>query len=121
MKSTYKLLGSFWDGREDLDIPLVKYSGEETLRDYRVEYDLFDAKEYVRSVRVSELLRLDAGEKIHSILNKLYFCTKVVIVLDCNIQSANPVIRRFLSKRVSQCLKFVRDNFPNETTEILYA
>lgn len=121
MKSTYKLLGSFWDGRENLDVPLAVYSGEKQIRDYKEEYDLFDAKEYIRSVSISELLRLDAGDKVHAVLNRLRFCSKVVIIMDCELKSKNPVIRRFLSKRVSQCLKFAKDNIECETTKIFTA
>lgn len=118
MKSTYKLLGSFWDGRENLEVPLAEYSGEKQIRDYKEGYDLFDTKEYVRSISISELLRLDDGNKVFATLERLRFCSKVVIILDCNLKSENPVIRRFLSKRVSQCLKLVQDRLPDKKPEI---
>ncbi|MCF0217169.1 MAG: hypothetical protein HUK21_11965 [Fibrobacteraceae bacterium] len=118
MKSTYKLLGLFWDGRKDLEIPILEYTGETQIRDYKEEYDLFDSRDYIRSVKVSELFRLDDGDKISSILDRLRFCSKVVIVLDCDIKNKNPVIRLFLSKRVSQCLKYVRDYFTQNEIEL---
>lgn len=118
MKSTYKLLGSFWDGRKDLDEPLAEYSREKQIRDYKEEFDLFDSQEYTRSVKVSELLRQNIGEKILPILERLRLCSKVVLILDCSIQSENPVIRRFLSKRISQCLRYILDYFADKPVEI---
>lgn len=118
MKSTYKLLGSFWDGRKDLDEPLAEYSREKQIRDYKEEFDLFDSQEYTRSVKVSELLRQNIGEKILPILERLRLCSKVVFVLDCSIQSENPVIRKFLSKRISQCLRYMQDHLADNPVEI---
>jgi len=118
MKSTYKLLGSFWDGRKDLDEPLAEYSREKQIRDYKEEFDLFDSQEYIRSVKISELLRQNVGEKILPILERLRLCSKVVFVLDCSIQSENPVIRKFLSKRISQCLRYMQDHLADNPVEI---
>lgn len=118
MKSTYQLLGSFWDGRKDLETPLTEYSRERQIRDYKEEYDLFDSQEYIRSVKISELLRQNVGEKILPILERLRLCSKVVFVLDCSIQSENPVIRKFLSKRISQCLRYMQDHLADNPVEI---
>ena len=118
MKSTYKLLGTFWDGRDVLEHPIAEYRGVEAIRDYKEEYDLFDTQEYVRSVKVSEILRQDAGEKILFILERIRHCSKIVLVLDCCIQNRNPVIRKFLSKRISQCLRYIQDCLVDESVEI---
>lgn len=118
MKTTYKLLGSFWDGRKDLETPLAEYSEERQIRDYKEEYDLFDTLEYIRSVRISELFRLEYGNRIFSVLDKLRLCSKVIIILDCYIKSENPVIRNFLSKRMSQCLRLVQDYLAKKPVEI---
>ncbi len=118
MKTTYKLLGSFWDGRKDLETPLAEYSEERQIRDYKEEYDLFDTLEYIRSVRISELFRLEYGNRIFSVLDKLRLCSKVIIILDCYIKSENPVIRNFLSKRISQCLRLVQDYLAKKPVEI---
>lgn len=118
MKKSYKLFGTFWDGLETLDTPIAEFHGTEQIRDYREEYDLFDTGEFVRSVKISDLLRLDTGEKIFSILKKLRNCTKVVIILDTRINHPNPVIKRFLSKRIFQCLRFVKDHIENRATKI---
>jgi len=117
MKTTYKLLGSFWDGRKDLETPLAEYSEERQIRDYKEEYDLFDTLEYIRSVRISELFRLEYGNRIFSVLDKLRLCSKVIIILDCYIKSENPVIRNFLSKRISQCLRLVQDYLAKKPVE----
>lgn len=118
MKSTYQLLGSFWDGRKDLETPLAEYSRERQIRDYKEEHDLFDSQEYIRSVKISELLRQNVGEKILPILERLRLCSKVVFVLDCSIQSENPVIRNFLSKQISQCLRYMQDHLADNPVEI---
>lgn len=118
MKTTYKLLGSFWDGRKDLETPLAEYSEERQIRDYKEESDLFDTLEYIRSVRISELFRLEYGNRIFSVLDKLRLCSKVIIILDCYIKSENPVIRNFLSKRISQCLRLVQDYLAKKPVEI---
>lgn len=118
MKTTYKLLGSFWDGRKDLETPLAEYSEERQIRDYKEEYDLFDTLEYIRSVRISELFRLEYGNRIFSVLDKLRLCSKVIIILDCYIKSENPVIRNFFSKRISQCLRLVQDHLADWSVEI---
>lgn len=118
MKTTYKLLGSFWDGRKDLETPLAEYSEERQIRDYKEEYDLFDTLEYIRSVRISELFRLEYGNRFFSVLDKLRLCSKVIIILDCYIKSENPVIRNFLSKRISQCLRLVQDYLAKKPVEI---
>ena len=118
MKKSYKLFGTFWDGLETLDTSIAEFHGTEQVRDYREEYDLFDTGEFLRSVKISDLLRLDAGEKVFSILKKIRNCTKVVIILDANTNHPNPVIKSFLSKRTSQCLRFVKDHIENKATKI---
>ncbi len=109
MKSTYKLLGKFWDRRPELKAGLEMLRGPIDCPDYKQSYDLFDVKKYVRSVKISEFLRLDDGKRVDSVLEKVKHCDMVVVKLDFSFENDNKIVQNFLSKRVSQCLKYMQE------------
>ena len=119
MKSTYKLLGSFWDGRPVLKEPLPLYTQGEMPRDYRNERDLFDSNGYVRSIEISDLLRLDDGAKVDCILESLKHCDKVVVLTNKKLSTNNPVIERYLDKRMSQSLRYMKESLNGVMLDVL--
>ena len=56
MKSTYKLLGVFWDRKEIVETNFDVIRKCRDILDYRYVRELFDVNNYVRKIKVSELL-----------------------------------------------------------------
>ena len=57
MKSTYKLLGVFWDRKEIVETKFTIERKYRSILDYRYARELFDQKCYVRKIQISELFK----------------------------------------------------------------
>jgi len=112
LKTTYKLLGVFWDGRPSLSFSLPEFKEVILPRNYSCKYDLFDTTEYIRSIRVSDLLSIESFKKIQFIIKQLFFCEKIVILFDETLNINNPTIKNLLDKRISQCIHYVHEAIP---------
>lgn len=120
MKSTYKLLGVFWDKRKMLEESLPEYTDKNFLFDYRVPLNLFDFKECVRSIRMTELLKSDDETILLEIVGNLNNCDKVVFLKDYDSKSMNPVIQKILEKRCSQIMNWVCEQLSQSSKPLLY-
>ena len=113
MKSTYKLLGVFWDRKEIVYTKFVVVRKYRNILDYRYVRELFDVGGYVRKIKISELLKANFENEVKAIINQLRHCDKIVGVIDYFPRVKNSVLRRFARKRILQVLNYLRKELPN--------
>lgn len=113
MKSTYKLLGVFWDRKEIVYTKFVVVRKYRNILDYRYVRELFDVGGYVRKIKISELLKANFENEVKAIINQLRHCDKIVGVIDCLPRVKNSVLRRFARKRILQVLNYLWKELPN--------
>ncbi len=113
MKSTYKLLGVFWDRKEIVDNRFTVVRKCQDVLDYRYVRELFDVGGYVRKIKISELLKANLENEVKAITNQLLHCDKIVGVIDYFPRVKNVVLQRFVRKRILQVLNYLRNELPN--------
>lgn len=113
MKSTYKLLGVFWDRKEIVYTKFVVVRKYRNILDYRYVRELFDVGGYVRKIKISELLKANFENEVKAIINQLRHCDKIVGVIDYFPRVKNSVLRRFARKRILQVLNYLWKELPN--------
>jgi len=113
MKSTYKLLGVFWDQR-----PIPEEFPElvdcEEIQDYREEYNLFDLAGYRREVKLTELLSIENVEKLNSIIKLLRKCDKAYLHIDYIPRCELPVVCNFFVRRTMQIYRYIKESVQPE-------
>lgn len=109
MKSTYKLIGAFWDHRETLGSPLTLVEYDPTYLAAGSALCLFDFLEMKRSVMLSELMSADGVTDVEGVLEGLREADKVAVVVDIAPRSTGEVQSRFFRKRALQALRMVVD------------
>ena len=113
MKSTYKLLGMFWDRKEIVDANFAVIKKCRNILDYRYVRELFDIGGYVRKIKISELLKANLENEVTAIIKQLRYCDIIVGVIDYFPRVKNAVLRRFVRKRILQVLNYLRMELPN--------
>lgn len=113
MKSTYKLLGVFWDRKEIIDTRFTVVRKCQDILDYRYVRELFDVGGYVRKIKISELLKANLENEVKAIANQLLHCDKIIGVIDYFPRVKNVVLQRFVRKRILQVLNYLRKELPN--------
>jgi len=101
VNTAYKLLGEFWDGKPECQYE-VKFCSAEDILDYRYDRELLDIQDYSRKVNLSELLNVERQEQLSRIRTAVRDCDHVYIQNDILLHSENPIITRFLKKRIRQ-------------------
>ena len=113
MKSTYKLLGVFWDGKKIVGTKFTIVRNCQNILDYRYMRDLFDVDGCVRKIKISELLKANFEGEAKALVEQLRHCDKIVGVIDYFPRIKNVVSRRFVRKRILQVLGYLRQELPN--------
>ena len=113
MKSTYKLLGMFWDRKEIVDTKFAVVRKSRDILDYRYVRELFDVGGYVRKIKISELLKVNFENEVKAITNQLLHCDKIIGMIDYFPRVKNSVLRRFARKRILQVLNYLQKELPN--------
>lgn len=113
MKSTYKLLGVFWDGKEIIDSKFAIVGDCRNILDYRYTRDLFDINGCIRKIKISELLEANFENEVKAIVEQLRYCDKIVGVIDYFPRVKNAVLRKFARKRILQVLNYLRKELQN--------
>lgn len=113
MKSTYKLLGVFWDRKEIVDTNFTVVRKCRDILDYRYIRELFDVDSCVRKIKISELLKANFESEAKALVKQLRHCNKIVGVIDYFPRIKNVVLRSFVRKRILQILNYLRKELPN--------
>lgn len=118
MKSTYKLIGVFWDGKAEADGCAAVLPYDPYYLPLSSQPCLLDLIERKRRVRLSQLLEIRSQEEVESLAEKLDGCGSVAIVVDYLPKAKANVHRKFFKHRTLQALKTLSDALPE--TEIVF-
>lgn len=121
MKSTYKLIGSMWDGLPKDDDSSFLEPFDPSILDASVPYCLFDLSGYKRAVNLTTLLSCDGELQVASILGDVSECSDVYILLDYQPMIDSPVHQEFFNLRFSQIFRFIKFKLPLTSVHIMQA
>lgn len=107
MKSTYDLIGTFWDGRpSDISAETVLY--DPLVPEAGTPYCLFDIDGKQRSVRLSELFAVRDDADWERIRTSLADCYRVAVIDDCRPQFQGEALQQFHELRLRQALHLLQ-------------
>lgn len=102
MKSTYKLVGLFWDGKPEGKEPDTVYSYDADYLPAAGQPCLFDLIEMKRRIELSELFAANGQVGFEAIVKKLAGCSSLAVVIDCPPKTRGLTQRRFFRHRTLQ-------------------
>lgn len=94
MKTTYKLLGAFWDGLPEAELNSSKSNSANTS---------------IPCISFQSLLRVQNKENINELLSNVGEIKGVVIEIDYFFLNSNIVMEKFLNKRLKQMVYYLAD------------
>lgn len=97
MKSTYKLFGAYWDGMQ-----AVKYD------ELHIDNSPIQSME---PISFQQLLSVQNETELSSIITPYETNNTITIGIDYWTESANPVLRVFLEKRLCQMVAHLSERF----------
>lgn len=118
MKSTYKLIGVFWDGKPEASGRAAVVPYDPYYLPLSAQPCLLDLIERKRRVGLSQLLGIGSQEDVMSLAEKLEGCGSVAVVVDYLPKAKSSVHRRFFEHRALQALKALSEALPS--TEIVF-
>ncbi len=101
MKSTYKLIGAYWD-HVPLPAKEASLSYDSTYLPADSPLCLFDLIEKKRRIGISELLAADSDTRFSAIVDDFDGCDAVAILLDYQPSCGGSILRRFYHLRALQ-------------------
>lgn len=113
MKSTYRLVGTFWDGKAALDKMPSAEPFDATIGATNTPDSLFDQAGKRRYVRLSNLLACDDDKSLGNLLESLSCARAVYVALDWQPASSNPTLVSFFDLRVRQILAELNSRLPS--------
>lgn len=120
MKSTYKLIGCFWDG-------LPVDANPETIAVFDAEIavagtpeNLFDGQGVRRRMLLSDLLAAPEKETMHELIQRAKDCDELYLELDCRPKAPGAVPQIFFQKRAQQAAGFLKANAPETHVRLMY-
>lgn len=118
MKSTYDLIGTFWDGRPASAIAeMVPY--DSLMPEVGTPYCLFDIYGKQRSIRLSVLFAVQDETDWERVETSLTGCRRIAVIDDCRPQFQGEVVQRFHKHRLHQVLYFLQAEVPEAQIHVL--
>lgn len=112
MKSTYNLIGVYWDGQPDAQ-PIAPVPFDPSFRQISEPRCLFDFIEDRRRISLSDVLSAESDEDIACIASEFASSNLVAVILDCAPQTHGLVQERFYMKRARQAIGRLQRSLPN--------
>lgn len=101
MKSSYKLFGTIWDGKDSvMEYPALPYDA--TVPPLGEPRCLFDAQGVRRALPISDLLKIELETDLLAFVDRASNCDELLIELDYCPPSDNPTLSEFYWLRVRQ-------------------
>ncbi len=111
MKSTYDLIGTFWDGRPaDAATETVPY--DPLIPEIGTPYCLFDAHGKQRSIRLSALFAVRDETDWEHVKAPLTGCRQIAVIDDCHPRFQGQAVQQFHQHRLRQVLCLLRCEIP---------
>ncbi len=94
MKTTYKILDTFWDGLPEAALYNSKSSSANTS---------------IPCISFQSLLRVQCKENLNELLSNVAETSDVAIVIDYSFTNSNTIMEKFLKKRLKQMVYYLAD------------
>ena len=118
MKSTYDLIGTFWDGRPgDIIAETVPY--DPLMPEAGTPYCLFDIHGKRRSIRLSALFAVRDETDWEQVKASLIGCRQVAVIDDCRPRFRGEAVQRFHQHRLRQALHLLRCEIPEARIRVM--
>ncbi len=118
MKSTYNLIGTFWDGRPANTIAeTVPY--DSLMPEAGTPYCLFDIHGKRRSIRLSILFAVQDEADWERVKTSLAGCCQIAVIDDCRPRFQGAVVQRFHEHRLHQALHFLQNEVPEAQIHVM--
>ena len=113
MKSTYKLIGVFWDKRPQRDDAIALMDFDPTFLPLDSPLCLFDLIEKKRRIALSHLFAVRHDWQLEELLMKTEGSSLIAIELDCLPQSSGATHQRFFAHRLLQATSALSNQCPS--------
>ena len=111
MKSTYDLIGTFWDGRPaDAVAETIPYNP--LMPEAGTSHCLFDVHGKQRSIRLSALFAVRDEMDWEHVKASLAGCRQIAVIDDCRPRFRGEAVQRFHQHRLRQVLRLLRCEIP---------
>ena len=120
MKSTYKLIGAFWDGMPINDNGGAARPYAPDIESCAVPENLFDYPRFRRALPISKLLGTAQGEDVDAFVHQLDRCDEAFLVLDYQPQTRGSVPNQFYQKRILQILTYMQEQLPHTHVQFMH-
>lgn len=117
MKSTYELIGTFWDGRPaNFTAKTVPYNP--LTPELGTAYCLFDIDGKHRSIRLSTLFAVQNDADWEQIKECVVDCRQITVIDDCRPRFQGEVVQQFHERRLRQVLHLLQRSAPGALVSI---
>lgn len=119
MKSSYRLIGVFWDHRPEATVSLVPAAYDPFYLEAGHPDCLFDCKGKHRYVTLTELLSLNSQEDLDRLASRLGGCVGIAVISDFAMRSRGSVVRQFLQHRLLQAICLLESAVPEASVTLM--
>lgn len=112
MKTSYKLIGLFWDHRPESESPLDTVPFDPLFLESGHPYCLFDSDAKRRRIPLTRLLALKSQQEAAELTNALIDCASIAVIRDFEPMTQGMVPQSFYRHRLSQAMRLLEDALP---------
>lgn len=111
MKTSYKLLGKFWDNLKTS--ATVSYlDSDDFISDIDEDYNLFDFNN-IRKVDITDILEIDHDAELKILLDKMKKYSSILININYIPINRNRSLDNFYLKRINQIYSYFNEKLDN--------
>ncbi|OXN01730.1 hypothetical protein [Bifidobacterium vansinderenii] len=121
MKTSYRLIGLFWDHRPESSLSLEPIDYDPLYLEAGHPDCLFDFAGKHRYITLTELLSVDSQHAADSLSAKLTGSTGIAVIYDFNPTFQGSTACLFFRHRVKQALKLLEDMVPDVSVKLMKA
>jgi len=111
LKSSYKLLGVFWDNLQTTNT--VSYlDSNNFINELDDDYNIFDMNK-IRKINISNILRIENTVDLESLIIKMKEHESILINIDYIPSNNNKILNKLYSKRINQIYNYFSNHLKN--------
>ena len=111
MKTSYKLLGKFWD-KLKTSTPVSYLDSDDFISDIDEDYNLFDFNN-IRKVDITDILEINNDAELKILLDKMKKYSSILININYIPISRNRSLDNFYLKRINQIYSYFKEKLDN--------
>jgi len=111
LKTSYKLLGKFWD-KLKTSTPVSYLDSDDFISDIDEDYNLFDFNN-IRKVDITDILEINNDAELKILLDKMKKYSSILININYIPISRNRSLDNFYLKRINQIYSYFKEKLDN--------